>query len=66
MRGIADPPETVRTADDPAEFAEAIVSGLDDDLDAAGGRAGASVGCERTARFRTNVNEAAAEAARAA
>ena len=66
MRGIADPPETVRTADDPAEFAEAIVSGLDGDLDQQAGERARAWAAERTARFRTNVNEAAAEAARAA
>ena len=65
MRGIADPPETVRTADDPAEFAEAIVTGLRDGLEQRAGEQARAWAAQRTARFRTDVNEAA-EAARAA
>ena len=65
MRGIANPPETVRTADDPAEFAEAIVNGLRDGLDQQVSEQARAWSAQRTARFQSDVNEAA-EAARAA
>ena len=59
MRGIANPPDTVRTADAPAEFAEAIVSALDGDPDHHAGEEARAWAAERTARFRADVNEAA-------
>jgi polysaccharide biosynthesis protein PslH len=65
MRGIANPPETVRTADDPAEFAEAIVRGLKDGPEQEAGERARAWAAQRTARFQSDVTEAA-EAARAA
>ena len=62
MRGIADPPETVRTADDPAEFAEAIVAGLRDGLEQQAGEQARAWATRRTARFRDDVSEAAEDA----
>jgi polysaccharide biosynthesis protein PslH len=62
MRGIANPPGTVQTADDPAEFADAIVKGLEGDLGQQASEDARAWAAERTARFGADVNAAAEEA----
>ncbi|MGH2838038.1 MAG: glycosyltransferase [Thermoleophilaceae bacterium] len=65
MRGIGDPPDTVRTADDPAEFANAIINGLHEAVDEQAGEQARDWASRRTERFQADVRDAA-EAARSA
>ena len=58
MRGIADPPPTVRTEDDPAAFAAAIVDGVESELDRHASDQAREWARERTRRFRSAVREA--------
>ena len=63
MRGIADPPATVWTIDDPAKFAAAIVRGLENDLDSAAAEEARAWAAARRARFQEAVRDAVAAAA---
>jgi hypothetical protein len=63
MRGIADPPATVDTADDPADFADAIVRGVASGLDPEASERARAWAADRTRRFEATVVEAVREAA---
>ena len=65
MRGIAVPPATVRTVDDPAQFAAAIAEALDEEPDPAAASEAQAWAHERTTRFTAAVREAVEEAGRA-
>lgn len=62
MRGIADPPSTVRTVDDPAQFAAEIVRGLQADPDHRASEEARAWATVRTSRFESAVQAAVAAA----
>jgi hypothetical protein len=61
MRGLEDPPPTVRIADDPRSFAAALVEALAASSDAAASEAARAWTVERRARFQADVDAAVAE-----
>jgi hypothetical protein len=61
LRGIPDPPPTVRIADDPAGFAAALADVLARPPDAAAAGAARTWASERRARFEADVADAVAE-----
>jgi hypothetical protein len=63
MRGIADPPPTVDTEDEPAAFAAAVASGVEGELDGSASDQARRWATERTRQFRAAVREAVEEAA---
>jgi hypothetical protein len=58
MRGIANPPASVRTADEPRDFADAIFEGLESGIDQQTSENARAWAAERTTRFETAVGEA--------
>jgi hypothetical protein len=60
MRGLEDPPATVRVADDPREFAAALVDSLQMPVDGAAARAWVAA---RRDRFQADIDAAVAEVA---
>jgi hypothetical protein len=60
MRGIEDPPPTVRVADDPVEFATELVRAARAEPDAAAARSAIAWGAARAERFSQQVSAAAA------
>lgn len=66
MRGIADPPSTVRTVDDPSQFAAEIRRALQTAPDHHASQAARTWAIDRTARFQVAVRQAVVEASRRA